>query len=100
MVNPQVCLRNLTFEAGIPGNVMLSFIDGKHIVSVPHYHGLFVDMIDACLDEDIDGGTEDLFDVGEDNPTPHPRTTKQLTWTYNTAYNTSRTYHTQSSPEM
>ena len=32
--------------------------------------------------------------------TPHPRTTKQLTRTYNTAYSTSRTYHTQSSPEM
>ena len=32
--------------------------------------------------------------------TPHPRTTKQLTRTYNTAYSTSRTYHTQSAPEM
>ena len=32
--------------------------------------------------------------------TPHPRTTKQLTRTYNTTYSTSRTYHTQSSPEM
>ena len=32
--------------------------------------------------------------------TPHPHTTKQLTRTYNTAYSTSRTYHTQSSPEM
>ena len=33
-----------------------------------------------------------------DTKTPHPRTTKQLTRTYNTAYSTSRTYHTQSSP--
>ena len=33
---------------------------------------------------------------------PPPDTThyKQLTRTYNTAYSTSRTYHTQSSPEM
>ena len=29
---------------------------------------------------------------------PHPRTTKQLTQTYNTAYSISQTYHTQSSP--
>ena len=32
--------------------------------------------------------------------TAHPHTTKQLTRTYNTAYSTSQTYHTQSSPEM
>ena len=32
--------------------------------------------------------------------TPHPHTTQQLTRTYNTAYSTSRTYTTQSSPEM
>ena len=32
--------------------------------------------------------------------TAHPRTTKQLTRTYNTTYSTSQTYHTQSSPEM
>ena len=31
--------------------------------------------------------------------TPHPRTTKQQTQTYNTAYNTPQTYHTQSSPD-
>ena len=37
-------------------------------MSVPHHDGLFVDRIDDCLNEDIDGGTEDLFDVGEDNP--------------------------------
>ena len=27
-----------------------------------------MDTIDDCLDVDIDGGTEVLFDVGEDNP--------------------------------
>ena len=32
--------------------------------------------------------------------TAHPRTTKQLTQTFNTEYSTSQTYHTQSSPEM
>ena len=32
--------------------------------------------------------------------TTHPCTTNQLARTYNTAYSTSRTYHTQSSPEM
>ena len=68
MVNPQVSLLNLTLEAGIPGDVMWSLIDGKHIVSGSHHDGLFVDRIDDCLDEDVDGGTEDLFDVGEDNP--------------------------------
>ena len=57
-VNPQVSLLNLTLEAGIPGNVMWSLIDGKHIVSLPHHDGLFVDMVDDCLDEKIDGGTE------------------------------------------
>ena len=66
MVNPQVSLLNLTLETGISGDVMWSLTDGKHIVS--HHDGLFVDMIDDCLDEDIDGGAEDLFDVGEDNP--------------------------------
>ena len=47
---------------------MRSLIDGKHIVSVPRHDGLFVDRVDDCLEEDIDGGTEDLFDVSEDNP--------------------------------
>ena len=40
------------------------------------------------------------YDIQDEFPHPHPRTTKQLTRTYNTAYSTSRTYHTQSSPEM
>ena len=39
MVNPQLSLLNLTIEAGIPGAVMWSFIDDKHIVSVPHHDG-------------------------------------------------------------
>ena len=54
MVNPQVSLLNLTIEAGIPGDVMWSLIDGKHIVSVPHHDELFVDRVDDCLDEEID----------------------------------------------
>ena len=59
MVNPQISLLNLTLEAGIPGNVMWSPIDVKHIVSVPHHDGLLVDRVNDCLDEEIDGGTED-----------------------------------------
>ena len=62
-VNPQVSLLNLTFEADIPSDVIWSLIDGKHIVSLPHH----VDRVDDCLDEKIDGGTEDLFDASEDN---------------------------------
>ena len=45
-VNPQVSLLNLTLDAGIPGDVMWSLIDGKHIVSLPHHDGLFVDRFD------------------------------------------------------
>ena len=45
-------------------------------MSVPHHNGLFVDRVDDCLDEEIDGGTEDLFDVGEDNPVKEDRGTK------------------------
>ena len=56
-VIPQVSLLNLTLEAGIPGDVMWSRIDGKHIVYLPQHDGLFVDMVDDCLDEMIDGGT-------------------------------------------
>ena len=57
MVNPQV--NDLTIEAGIPGDVMWPLIDGKNIVSVPYHEGLSVDMVDDCLDEEIDGETED-----------------------------------------
>ena len=55
MVIPQVSLLNLTLDAGVPGDVMWSLIYGNHIVSVLHHDGFF------------DGGTEDLFDAGEDN---------------------------------
>ena len=61
-------LLKLTIKADIPGDMMWSLIDGKHIVSVPHRDGLFVDRVDDCMDEKIDGGTEDLFDAREDNP--------------------------------
>ena len=59
MVNPQVSLLNLTLDAGIPGDVMWSRIDSKHIVSVPHHDGLFVVRVDDWLDEEIDRGTDD-----------------------------------------
>ena len=36
-------------------------------MSVPHHDRLFVDRVDDCLDKEIDGGTEDCFDVAEDN---------------------------------
>ena len=54
MVNPQVSLLNLTLEADIPG-------DCKYIVSVPHHDGLFVDMVDDCLDGDIAVRTYDFI---------------------------------------
>ena len=47
---------------------MWSLIDGKHIVSVLHHDRLFVDRVDDCLDDEIDGRTEDLFHAMEDNP--------------------------------
>ena len=68
MVNLQLSLLNLTLEVDILGDVMWSLIDGKHIVSMPHHDGLFVDRVDDCLDEEIDGRTEDLFDAREENP--------------------------------
>ena len=60
-------LLNLTLEVGIPGDVMWSLIDGKHIVSVTHPYILLVDKVDDCLDEEIEGGTEDWFNVADDN---------------------------------
>ena len=61
MVNPQVSLLNLTLEADIPGDVMWSLIDCKHIVSVPHHDGLYVDRVDDCLDEETYGRTENFI---------------------------------------
>ena len=61
IVNPQVSLLNWTLETDIPGDVMQSLIDCKHIVSVPHHDRLFVDRVDDCLDEEIDGRTEDFI---------------------------------------
>ena len=58
-VNTQVSLLNLSLGARIPGDVMWSLIDGKNIVSMPHHDGLLVDRVDNCLDEGIDGETED-----------------------------------------
>ena len=45
-VNPQVSLLNLTLEAGILGDMMWSLIDDKHIVSLSHHDGMFVDRVD------------------------------------------------------
>ena len=59
-VNPQVSLLDLTLEAGIPGNVMWSLLDGKHIVSAPHHDGLLVDRVYDGLDEEIDGMAADF----------------------------------------
>ena len=53
-------LLDLTLEAGIPGDVIGSLIDGKHIVSVPHQDGLLVDKVDDGLDEEIDGMAADF----------------------------------------
>ena len=68
MVNPQVSLMNWTLEADIPGDVMWSLIDGKHIVSVTHQDGLFVNRVDDGLDEEIDGMAADFaMRLKEDN---------------------------------
>ena len=69
MVNPQVSLLNWTLEADIPGDVMWSLIDGKHIVSsVTHQDGLFVNRVDDGLDEEIDGMAADFaMRLKEDN---------------------------------
>ena len=61
MVNPQVSLLNLTIQIDIPGDVRWSLIDCKYIVSVMYHDGLFVDRVDDCLDEEIDGRTEDFI---------------------------------------
>ena len=47
-------LLDLTLESGLPGDVMWSLIDGKHIVSVLHHDGLIVDRVDDDLDEEIE----------------------------------------------
>ena len=40
----------LAIKAGIPGDVVWSLIDGKHIVSVSHYDRLHVDRVDNEID--------------------------------------------------
>ena len=61
MVHPQVSLLNLTLEPDIPGDMIWSLIDCKHIVSVSHHDGSFVYRVDDCWDEEIDGRTEDFM---------------------------------------
>ena len=58
--NPQISLLNLTLDASIPGDVMWSLIDGKHIVSVLHHDGLLVVRVDDVLDKEIDGMADDF----------------------------------------
>ena len=69
MVNPLVSLLNLTIETDIPGDMMWSLIDCKHIVSVPHHDGnclwiglMIVGMRRLTEEQRI------LFDAREDNP--------------------------------
>ena len=59
-VKSQVSLLDLTLEAGIPVDVMLPVMDGKHIVYVPHHDGLLVDRVDDGLYEEIDGMAADF----------------------------------------
>ena len=47
-VNPEVSFLDLILEAGIPGDVMWSFMDDKN--SVLHHDGFLVDMVYNCLD--------------------------------------------------
>ena len=49
MVNHQVSLRDLTVEAGIPGDGIL--IEGNNIVSVLRHDGLLVDMVNESIEE-------------------------------------------------
>ena len=52
MVNPQVSLFDFTVEAGIPNDVMRTFIEDKNIVSVSRHDGLLVDLIKEGIEED------------------------------------------------
>ena len=70
-VNPQVSLLNLTLDTGI-WDVMWPLIDGRHIVSLPHHDGLFVDRVYDCLDERLTG--EQMI-ASEDNPVKAPNDT-------------------------
>ena len=53
-------LLDLTLEAGIPGDVMRSIIDGKLIVSVPRHDGELVDRVNDNNEEDLDGLAADF----------------------------------------
>ena len=53
-------LLDLTLEAGIPGDVLRSLIDGKLIVSVSRHDGELVDRVNANNEEDLDGLAADF----------------------------------------
>ena len=52
--------RDLTLEAGIPGDVIRSIMDGKLIVSVPRHDGELVDRVNDNNEEDLDGLAADF----------------------------------------
>ena len=61
-------LLDLTLEAGIPGDVMRSIMDGKLIVSVPRHDGELVDRVNDNNEEDLDGLASDFaMRLKEDN---------------------------------
>ena len=46
-------LLDLTLEEGIPGDVMWSIIDAKHIVSVSRHDGFLVDRVNDNIDKGL-----------------------------------------------
>ena len=53
-------LLDLTLEAGIPGDVMRSIIDGKLIVSVPRHDGELMDRVNDNNEENLRGLAADF----------------------------------------
>ena len=80
-VNHQVSLLYLTLEAGIPGDVMSSLIDGKHIVYVPQHDELLEDRVDDGPDEEIDGIAAEIAMLLKEVPLAaldRPRITREV----------------------
>ena len=53
-------LLDFTLEAGIPGDVIRSIIDGKLIVSVPRHDEELVDRVNDNNEKDLDGLAADF----------------------------------------
>ena len=66
MVNPQVSLLNLTLETDIPGDVMWSLIDCKHIVCRTMTDYLWIGLMIAWMKRLMEK-QRILFDGREDN---------------------------------